>query len=268
MNKPADQTAFAAALGGDLRTPKLSHLVASRLRGEIVSGRLKPGSALLPESKMLEIFDVSRPTLREALRVLEAEELIAVGRGYRTGAMVLGPNIHKAAEYATSMLVHEGVTMRDLHQARMSFEPAIIRSLKGAALKLATPKLRACIARMQTALAERRFLDVLAGTNRFHEELGRSSGNKTMTVFIGMLQTISDEAFAINLTADGVVNHSTLQRNMAKTVVAYGALCDLLEKGRIAEAATFWRRYMEGALDFLVRSKIGERVLVVGASGQ
>jgi len=263
MDKMTDESAFSAAMGEDLRPPKLSHLVASRLRQQIISGTLKPGSMLLPESKMLGIFNVSRPTLREALRILEAEALISIGRGARTGATVLGPNMQKATEYATSILVHEGVTMRDLHEARMFFEPAIVESLKGPALSEATAHLRACIDAIQQALREHRYLDVLSGTNRFHEELARASGNKTIAVLIGMLQTISDEAYAVNLSSNGPSNTEAIERNMSKTVTGYATLCDLLEKGKTDEAASFWRRYMERALDFLTRSKIGDHRLVL-----
>lgn len=259
--------AFPAAMGEDLRLPKLSHLVAARLREQIVSGALAPGSVLLPENRLLEIFNVSRPTLREALRILEAEALISIGRGVRTGAVVLGPSMQKATEYATSMLVHEGVTMRDLHEARMFFEPAIVRSLSGERLEAALTELRACLDDIQKAMSEKRYLDVLSGTNRFHASLARAAGNKTISILIGMIQAISDDAYAVNLSANGSGKSTALDKNMAKTVAGYTVLCELLEKRKSDEAAAFWRRYMERALEFLVRSKIGERKLVLPQSG-
>ena len=217
----------------------------------------------MPESKLLEIFKVSRPTLREALRILEAESLIGIGRGMRSGALVLGPSIAKAAEYTNFMLVSEGVTMRDLHEARMFFEPPIVRSLKGKALSEATAELRSCIDDIQLALAEERYLDVGTGTNRFHETLARASGNRTIALLVGVLHTISDDAYAIILSSEvGILHVDALRKNMTKTVAGYAVLCDLLEKGKSDEAASFWSRYMERALDFLKRSKLGERKLV------
>lgn len=258
---------FEGTAGEELRLPKLSHLVASRLRDQIISGKLKPGSQLMPESKMLELFKVSRPTLREALRILEAESLIAIGRGVRHGATVLGPNIQKAAEYTTFMLVSDGVTMRDLHEARMFFEPAIVRSLCGEKLSEATSELRGCVDQMKMALSERRFLDVVAGTNRFHETLARVSGNKTIALLVGMLQLISDDAYSVVISSNSSSASDALQKNMAKTASGYSALCDLLEKGKTDEAASFWRRYMERALEFLSRSKLGDRKLVQNSNG-
>jgi len=257
----------AVTRGEDIRLPKLSHLVASRLREQIIGGKLKPGSPLLPESKLLEMFKVSRPTLREALRILEAESLISIGRGMRSGATVLGPNIKKAAEYATFMLVSEGVTMRDLQEARLFFEPAIIRSYEGEAVQPAASALRACVSEIEEALNRKAYLAVVAGTNRFHERLVAVSGNKTLALLMGMLQAISDEAYSVNIATDNPANEVALFKNMQKTVAGYSALCDLLEKGKTEEAAAFWRRYMERSLEFLKRSKIGDRKLVSPSVG-
>jgi GntR family transcriptional regulator, transcriptional repressor for pyruvate dehydrogenase complex len=252
---------FANELGDDVKLPKLSHLVASKLRDQIVSGKLRPGSLLMPETKLLEVFKVSRPTLREALRILEADGLISIGRGMRKGAKVLGPSIKKAIEFTSFMLISEGVTMHDLHEARMFFEPAIVRSLSGSTLKKAVKDLRGCVAEMDSALKDKRYLDVVVGTNRFHELLVRASGNKTMTLIISMIQSISDDAYAVVINSNST-DASALDRNMAKTTQGYTALCDLLEKGKLQEAEKFWRTYMARSQNFLKRSKIGERRLV------
>jgi len=245
----------------DIRLPKLSHLVAGKLRDQIVSGKLKPGSLLLPETQMLERFNVSRPTLREAMRILEAESLIIIGRGMRRGAIVRGPTIEKAIEFTSFMLVSEGVTMRDMHEARMYFEPAIIRGLHGDGLAKAVIDLRECVDAMVANRKKRHYSAVVAGTNRCHEILARASGNKTMTLVCAILQSISDEAYNVVISAEGNVSRA-LDRNMEKTTQGYSALCDLLEKGKTSEAASFWRMYMERGLEFLKRSAIGEKLLL------
>ena len=55
-------------------------LVADELRHLIVSGQLTEGESLGREPELIERFGVSRPSLREALRILEAEGLITVVR--------------------------------------------------------------------------------------------------------------------------------------------------------------------------------------------
>jgi DNA-binding FadR family transcriptional regulator len=258
---------LAGMFDSNIRLPKLSHLVASKVREQIVLGKLAPGSLLLPETQMLERFNVSRPTLREAMRILEAEGLISIGRGMRRGAIVRGPTIEKAVEFTSFMMVSEGVTMLDMHEARMFFEPAIIRSLNGEALERAAIGLRECVKAMMDNRKRRDYQAVVAGTNRFHETLVRASGNRTMTLMSAILQSVSDDAYGIVISAEGSVSKA-LDRNMEKTAQGYDALCDLLEKGKSHEAASFWRTYMERAREFLIRSGIGDKLLVPqGTSG-
>ena len=260
-SKPSPVFDLNSLTGDEVKLPKLSHLVASKLRDQIVSGKLAAGQLLAPESQLLELFKVSRPTLREALRVLEADGLISIGRGMRNGARVLGPSIKKATEYTSFMLIAEGVSMSDLHEARMFFEPAIIRSLTGAKSKRAAKELATCVAEMENARQDQRFTDVVYGTNRFHETLVRASGNKTMILLMSMLQSITDDAFKVVIESDNS-DQEALNRNMAKTAKGYSALCDLLSKGKTEEAASFWRTYMQRSRDFLKKSGIGERRLI------
>src|SRR5690606_1944404 len=56
-----------------VRSQKLWHVVAAHLRSQIARGELNPGDKLTLEAELLKKFQVSRPTLREALRVLESE---------------------------------------------------------------------------------------------------------------------------------------------------------------------------------------------------
>lgn len=63
-------------------------VVAQRLRRAIHLGELPPGSKLPPERILSERLGVSRITLREAIRVLEGEGYVEVGRGSRGGTTV------------------------------------------------------------------------------------------------------------------------------------------------------------------------------------
>lgn len=86
--------------GVKVRVPKMAELVAAQLRRKIVRGELAEGEALPAESALMAEFAVSRPTLREAFRVLESESLINVRRGARGGARVQVPEGTVAARYA------------------------------------------------------------------------------------------------------------------------------------------------------------------------
>src|ERR1700757_3025567 len=95
-----------------LPMPKMAEMIGDVLRREIVHGDLKEGNALPSEAVLMEQFGLSRPTLREAFRVLEAESLITIRRGAHGGARVKGPDQKIAARFAGLILEYRGDTLR------------------------------------------------------------------------------------------------------------------------------------------------------------
>jgi GntR family transcriptional repressor for pyruvate dehydrogenase complex len=67
-----------------IRPPKLADSIAHHLERLILEGSLRPGEQLLPERELATRFDVSRPSLREALDKLEARGLLVSERGGST----------------------------------------------------------------------------------------------------------------------------------------------------------------------------------------
>ena len=105
------------------RHPKAAELVAAELRHQIVAGRLKPGDKLHPENALQIEFSISRPTMREALRILESESLIAITRGKHGGARVIAIDLAAAANQVGVHLQIEGATLQDVWLARTIIEP-------------------------------------------------------------------------------------------------------------------------------------------------
>ena len=83
-------------IGQNIRPLKTGEMIASYLRGKIVRGELAEGDCLPSEIELMRQFDVSRPTLREAFRILETESLIELRRGAR-GARIIAPSVEVAA---------------------------------------------------------------------------------------------------------------------------------------------------------------------------
>src|SRR5438445_11947364 len=101
--------------------------VADDLRALIVSGELSDGDSLGREPELVERFGVSRPSLREALRILEAEGLISVVRGMRGGVIVHEPDERMTARTAALVLQARKVSLADVHAARSLLEPTAVR---------------------------------------------------------------------------------------------------------------------------------------------
>src|SRR3954452_16425603 len=169
-----------SAVGTTLRVPKMAELVSQRLRQQIVRGELSEGDALPSEAELMTQFGVSRPTLREAFRVLESEGLISVRRGAHGGARVQIPNGDIAARYAGLVLEFRGTTLEDVYDARNIIEPPC-------AAMLARKRTTADIKRLRATHDEaREHLDdgnaLIRVHNEFHAVMIDLAGNKTMSV--------------------------------------------------------------------------------------
>ena len=68
-----------------LRQPRLAEVVAGVLRERIVNGELGDGDLLPKQDELIEEYRISRPTLREALRILEGEGLLSSGAAALAG---------------------------------------------------------------------------------------------------------------------------------------------------------------------------------------
>ena len=66
--------------------------VVAQIQGAILSGRYRAGDRLPTERELCALFDVSRPTLREALRALEVLGSLEIRPGRRGGIFVASPN--------------------------------------------------------------------------------------------------------------------------------------------------------------------------------
>src|SRR3979490_2448185 len=114
-----------------LREPKMADRVATGPRRLFIRGEIPRGTRLPPQSELMERFGVSRPTLREAFRVLESESLIEVQRGVRGGARVTRPRRKTLARYPGLILEYEGVTLKDVYDARVTLEtPLVVQMAK------------------------------------------------------------------------------------------------------------------------------------------
>ncbi len=143
---PAKRKALEVPLDIDngaqpFRVPKTAELLARDLRNRIVRGELKDGETLPSEADLVAQFSVSRPTLREALRILESESLLTVTRGSRGGPRIHLPNPRHAARHFGLVLQSRGTTLGDIYQARLLIEPSCARtgSARSTAQRAADP---------------------------------------------------------------------------------------------------------------------------------
>lgn len=173
-----------------IRQPRVAEIVASRLRDDILSGRLKEGDILPAQESLLVEFGVSPPALREAIHILEIDGLLSVRRGNVGGALVRQPSADRTAHMISMVLQSRDSTPADVSGALMHLEP-ICAGMCAAREDRATevvPYLEA-----EINLQADQFDDVgryVPNARRFHEALVSRCGNEPMILLIGSLELI------------------------------------------------------------------------------
>lgn len=110
--------------------PTVRAIVAQKLREAIMSGNLKPGQRLV-ERELCEMMGVSRPSIREALRALEADGL--VNTVPHRGPVVSTISLEEARQLYAARAVLEGFAGREC--ARLH-DPAVVRRIGDALSRL------------------------------------------------------------------------------------------------------------------------------------
>src|ERR1700730_2278077 len=106
-----------------IRQPRVADIVASRLRDDILSGRLSEGDVLPSQETLFQEFGVSAPALREAIHILESDGLVSVRRGNIGGAVVHLPSAERTAQMIGMVLQSRAATPADVSGALLYLEP-------------------------------------------------------------------------------------------------------------------------------------------------
>jgi DNA-binding FadR family transcriptional regulator len=247
-------------LGSRIRVPKTSEIVADHFRGQIVRGELGEGDSLPPEGQLMTSLGISRPTLREAFRILEAENLISVVRGSRTGARVHAPSVELVSRYAGYVLQSLGTTIADLYQARLAIEPQVVRWLATKPDRLSVRRLRDEIERLRVLLTASRFDDFLEAVNEFHATLVDVTGTKTLTFMNQLLLNLLSRHQG-DFKHRHPQTHEERHKNLQAGLKSYEKLVDLIEGEKVEEAVAHWRLHLTNANDRWAGNDEGARVV-------
>ena len=101
---------------------RASSAIAEQIRQAIVTGQLGQGERLPPERELAEQFGVSRVTVRDGLRALEAMGLIDVRVGARGGAFVTVPSGDLVGQTMSDMMMMQAISPEDIVEARLMVE--------------------------------------------------------------------------------------------------------------------------------------------------
>jgi GntR family transcriptional regulator, transcriptional repressor for pyruvate dehydrogenase complex len=242
----ADDGPRSPRRGDQLRQPRLAELVASKLRNEILSGRLTEGDSLPRQEDLLADFKVSPPAVREALRILETEGLISVRRGNVGGAIVHLPTARGVAYMMSLVLQVQQTSLDDVGAAIRDLEPlcAALCSRRPDRSEQVVPVLRGVIDDQVDVLGDAIAYNRVA--RRFHETLVEHCGNETMILVIGGLESVwsahERHVYQVGPEPNAAVRRSALR--------AHEKLLEAIEAGNAETAAQIARRHLDATQAF------------------
>ena len=154
----------------------ISELVQNYVRDYIINNKLSPGDQLPPEGDIAATLEVSRVSVREAVKVLQALGIVEVRHG--NGLFVRGLNFDALLEILSYSLLVDLSSLKELYQVRQLFE---VGMLKGVIENIKEEHIQACYKHLQDW--EQNLADGKAFREQdrlFHVTLCQAIGNNLM----------------------------------------------------------------------------------------
>jgi len=221
--------------------------VVARL-SDLIVGELTPGARLPSEAELAVAHNVSRLTIREAVRVLAGRGLIEVARGRR--AVVREPDGAVFGEFLATVMRHDTKGIFDLIEVRQALEiqSATLAARRAnraglAAIESALDGMRAAAAALlgggERATYEGRFHDCDV---RFHEALALCSGNRMLTFLLEAMAEPLLQSFRLS-----VRGREQRGQTLDDTVAAHARILDCVRQGDPRAAAHAMRAHLKDA---------------------
>jgi GntR family transcriptional repressor for pyruvate dehydrogenase complex len=205
--------------------------VEETIRAAILSGRIKSGEMLPPETELARQFNVSRATLREALRVLASQHLIARVPGARGGNLVQVVDHHSLGsvmiEAVENLLALGSLKFGEVADVRQCLE---VPSVRLAATHRSDPdmaRLSEIVARQKAALVSDPEVPDL--DRQFHTLIAEASGNRVLAALVGALHHATEPVHYLDLSPEvgretvrhhGAILHAIQRRDPDSAAVA------------------------------------------------
>ena len=176
--------------------PKLSRpvQVAEAIKDWVVDQGLQAGDRLPAEAELIERFGMAKGTIREAMRILEAQGLIKTRTGPGGGSFIHEVSRQRAKALLGNYFYFKDLTIGDIYQLRLALEPELSASLAGKLDEEVLQQLESHLAdyaEPAATLEEERQQHV--ASLRFHAILAEQAGNPLLGFVID---------FMVNLLTD------------------------------------------------------------------
>ncbi|MCP3923594.1 MAG: FadR family transcriptional regulator [Desulfobacterales bacterium] len=166
--------------------------IVDQIEEAILSGKVSVGSKLPPERELKDLFNTSRGTLREALRVLEQKGLIEIKLGVNGGIIVKELSSDKATESLAMLLRSQIITIDQLSEFRVDIEGNVASLAAKRATIKNTVRLKALLEEARKYTEDVDWDSFIRIDQKIHLEFAVISKNP---IYLSIQRTIQDNIF-------------------------------------------------------------------------
>jgi GntR family transcriptional regulator, transcriptional repressor for pyruvate dehydrogenase complex len=227
----------------------------------LIMGQLAPGASLPSEADLAERYDVSRLTVREAVKMLAGRGLLELARGRR--AVVREPDGSAFGDFLASIIQYDPKGLFDLMEVRVALEIQSVTLAAKRASRAGLAAIENTIEAMQAAAADLKAgHDPEAAEHRyhhadvgFHEALALASGNRILTYLFEAMASPLQESFYLTRRGHQLRGHTP-----EHTIAAHRAILKFVREGNARGASEAMRTHLEDA-ERDIRAALGSRTM-------
>ena len=176
-----------------VETTKASVAIYEQIREKIISGELKPGDYLPSERQMTEMLQRSRPTIREALRMLEQSGFIKTTIG-TAGPVVQEYKLNNLAVPMENILKIHDVSDYEVFEYRKECERFVVAWAAKRRTDDDLETMQQILDDTLNCINEKRYLDILNYDMKFHEAIYKASRNKVAVILNSLTHDITENS--------------------------------------------------------------------------
>ncbi|WP_295525672.1 FadR/GntR family transcriptional regulator [Novosphingobium sp. Chol11] len=212
---------------GRIKVPKSSDVLADRLRQDILSDAYQPGVTLPTERELVSATGLSRGSVREALRILEAQGLVHTRAGRYGGTTVSQPTTNQLASHINLYAKGRSIPLRVLVEVRLALEPMVAALAAERRTEEDLTTLRAISVRIEEAAKENVPIFLEENVN-WHDAIAAASHNDLLHAFATSVSGLMFEASQIKEFAAIEVRE--------RVILAHAKILEAIEAGDAALA--------------------------------
>lgn len=225
-----------------VKASRISENIAGQIREAILNGELKIGDQLPSEKDFANHFGVSKSSLREAYRVLEAYGLLEIRQGMTGGAFIKEVDLTTIKDSLVNYFFFKNPGLRDYTEIRTFLEPQVVRICAEKITAKDIEYLENNILAMEQEPDGKNFISDL--DIAFHKKLVDITGNKIISLIVETIQTAlinikrivhTDEQFLKKVCDDHKMIVAALkERDPEKASIAMLDHINEVERGMLA----------------------------------